>query len=813
MILSIQKLSVAVIILCSISLLSSCTDEKFLFVISRVRVKNYPADTPFVYNNKVNISGNINKDEKTRLEENLANYWADSLYARRVLRFGIQYLLQNPPVFDTSTISTTQSFMSGYLFSQGYFRTAMKDSFYIDTVTKGNKPAQYRTTVIMDIDAGNRALIDSLGYDLRDTALQRITNNNLEDSKIDAGKTPYSKEIIATQLDWLVNLYRDRGYFLLRRDNLAAVVDTLNAALLKPTADPFEQVQILEEAQQRNKEASPVTVSIQQRRFADTTIANTDSSFLKKFYVGKINYYPETYLAEFPDTLLKHSASFNEQTNSAYTVYYRQGQFNPKIFRQFNYLRAARLYNDDLFFKTVNTLGQIGSWKQVDTRTVIRGDSIDINYFLYPDRKQNITYNLEASRNTGDVLTSSNFFGLALNITYRNRNVWHHAVQATTSFTNGVEFTFNQAQAQNNSLLQAFQVSLGQSYSFPRAFIPFKIKRPGRLDFGRTVVSGNISYADRQDYFRLRSIVADYGYDWKRKNKVWQLRFPNIELYSLDTLDLLKEAFVTNPFLRNSFNTGRVVSVKTSLTFSYPGNRNITNYARFGSEVCVPGMNRINDKYYEFIKLEAEYRKSILMRKNTLAMRAFAGVGYNYYVSPALGITLPFYKQFIAGGPNSMRAWGLRQLGLGSSLLSDTSSTFRDRYGDMQLEANLEYRYPIAHFSSVNINGAVFADAGNIWNIRNDPNNPESQFNLSRLGKDIALGIGTGLRFDFSYFLIRIDFGLKMKDPARLENNGWLDLANFTWRNHEFEKYDPNGNLVSAPRNNYAVQLGIGLPF
>lgn len=813
MILSIQKLSVVVIIFCSIFLLSSCTDEKFLFVIPRVRVKNYPVDTPFMYNNKVNISGNINKDEKKRLEGNLINYWADSLFAKRVLRFGIQYLLQNPPVFDTSTISTTQSFMSGYLFSQGYFRTAMKDSFHIDTVTRGNKPAQYRTTIIMNIDAGNRALIDSLGYDLRDTALQSITNNNLKDSKIDAGKTPYSKEIIAAQLDWLVALYRDRGYFLLRRDNLVAVVDTLNTALLKPTTDPFEQVQLLEEAQQSNKETSPVTVTVQQRRLADTTNINTDSSFLKKFYVGKINYYPETYLAEFPDTLLKHSASFNQQTNRAYTVYFRQGQFNPKIFRQFNYLRAAHLYNDDLFFKTVNTLGQIGSWKQVDTRTVIRGDSIDINYFLYPERKQNITYNLEASRNTGDVLTTSDFFGLALNITYRNRNVWHRAVQATTSFTNGVEFTFNQAQTQNNSLLQAFQISLGQSYSFPRAFIPFNIKRPGRLDFGRTVVSGNVSFADRQDYFRLRSVVADYGYDWKKKNKVWQLRFPNIELYSLDTLPLLTEAFITNPFLRNSFNTGRVVSVKTSLVFTYPGGRNISNYARFSSEVCIPGMDKINDKFYEFVKAEAEYRKSILLHKNTLAMRAFAGVGYNYSVSPALGVTLPFYKQFIAGGPNSMRAWGLRQLGLGSSLLSDTSTTFSDRYGDMQLEANLEYRYPIAHFSSVNINGAVFADAGNIWNLRNDPNNPESQFDINRLGKDIALGIGTGLRFDFSYFLIRVDFGIKMKDPARLENNGWLDLADFTWRNHEFDKYDANGNLISAVRNNYAVQLGIGLPF
>ena len=811
MILSIKKTSPTAFILCLIFLLSSCTEEKFLFVINRINVKNYPADTPFVYNNKVNIKGNINKDEETRLQESLVNYWADSLFARKVQKVGILYTVKNPPVFDTSNISITYRFMNGFLFSQGYFNTTITDTFYIDTFYKSKNRAQYRTTVEMNIDIGKRVIIDSLSYNLKDTILQRITRSNIKDSKIEPGKTFYSKEVIGAELDRLVALYRDRGYFLVRRNDLAAVVDTADISLLKPTLDPLEQMEILLAAEEKKEKAPTANISIQQRRLADTSNGNDDSSFLKRFRVGRIYYYPETYLAEFPDSILNHPELFNKHSMTNYSVYDRQGAFNPKIFRQFNYLHTGRFYNDDLFYKTVNTFGQIGSWKQVDTRTVIRQDSVDLYYFLYPDRKQNITYNLEASRNTGDVLSSANFFGLALNIIYRNRNVWHSAVQSSTNFINGVEFSFNQPQT--NSLIQAFQVSLGQTYSFPRAFIPFKIRRPGSYDFGRTVMSANASYADRRDYFRIRSLVAYYGYDWKKKNKVWQLRFPNIELYSLDTLPKLTEAFHDNPFLRNSFNTGRIISIRGNLTLTYSHRYNITNYARFGTELCVPGLNNLNDKYYQFIKAEVEYRKSISLRKTTLAMRAFAGVGYNYHVSPSLGVTLPFYKQFIGGGPNSMRAWGLRLLGLGSSLLSDTSTTFRDRYGDMQLECNLEYRYPIAHYSSVNVNGAIFADAGNVWNVRNDPNNPEGTFDINRLGKDIALGVGTGLRLDFNYFLIRVDMGIKLKDPARLENNGWLDIGNFTWRNHEFDKYNDEGKLISAKRNNYAIQLGLGLPF
>lgn len=814
MILSIRKIPFIALLFCSVSLLTSCTEEKFLLVVNRVKVKNYPVDTPFVYNSKINITNNINKDEKTRLQENLVNYWADSLYARRLQKFGISYSIKNPPVFDTANINPTINFMNGYLFSQGYFNTVIKDSFYVDTVFKGNKPPQYRTTVVMDINAGNRVTIDSLGYDLRDSTLQRITLHNKKDSKIEPGKTFYSKEVIAAELDRLVTLYRKRGYFLMRRNNIAAVVDTLNPLLLKLTLDPFEQVRILEQAKQQQQEKPAVTVTIEQRRLADTSVANkNDTAFLKRFHIGNIHYYPDVIMTEFPDSLINYHNNFKREQFKGYSVYSRSGEFKPTMFRQFNYVRSGQVYNEDNFLKTVNTFGQVGAWKQVDTRTLIRGDSVDLYYFLYPDKKQNITYNLEASRNTGDVLTTSNFFGLALNVTYRNRNLFHSAIQSTTSFTSGVEFTFNKAQTANNNFWQAFQIAAGQTFSFPSAFMPFKPKSQRRPDFGRTVVSFNGAYADRKDYFRLRSLVADYGYDWKNKNKVWQVRFPNIEIYLLDTLPLLIEAFNTNPFLRNSFNTGRIISTRGSLILSYPGRRNITNYVRFSSELCIPGLNYIDDRIYQYVKLEAEYRKTIALHKSFVAMRAFAGVGYNYHVSPSLGVTLPFYKQFIAGGPNSMRAWGLRQLGLGSSLLSDTSTTFRDRYGDMQMEANLEYRFPIAHYSSVNINGGVFADAGNIWNVRDDPNNPEGSFDINRLGKDIALGIGTGLRMDFSYFLIRVDFGIKMRDPARLANNGWLDIANFTWRNTEFDKYDDQGNLIGPKRNNYAIQLGIGLPF
>lgn len=332
----------------------------------------------------------------------------------------------------------------------------------------------------------------------------------------------------------------------------------------------------------------------------------------------------------------------------------------------------------------------------------------------------------------------------------------------------------------------------------------------------RTLLSFNASYADRREFFRLRSLVTAFGYEWKNGNKNWQYRPVNIELYSFDELQGLTDAFATNPFLKYAFNKGSVVSQLLTFNVAYNSKKhpNHSNFIRFGVEEAGSILGRIKSlrsNIYQYLKVDGEYRRRIAYGKTDLALRGFAGVGINYSDDANIGKTLPFFKQFVGGGPNSMRAWGLRQLGLGSSLKSDTSNTFRDRFGDMQLEANIEYRYPITAIGAMKLNGAVFSDFGNIWNIKKDPLNPNAEFSLSRLGKDIAIGVGTGLRFDFDYFLVRVDLGIKLKDPARLERNGWLDVGNFTWINKEFNIVDNAGKRVN--RNNYAIQLGIGLPF
>ncbi|MGI8950547.1 MAG: BamA/TamA family outer membrane protein [Chitinophagaceae bacterium] len=786
--------------------LSSCSVQK------RTTVKNFPADTAFVFNNTIILKGNLNKDERTRLLNNLQSYWDDSLQARKIQSFIFFYKIKNPPIFDTVNISKSIKFMNSYLNSQGYFYTNFKDSFYIDTFRN-----QRRASVSITIDPGKRTLIDSLVYEMKDKKMQKIAQNNFQKTVINPGKTFFSNDIIAAELDRMVGVYRYRGYYLLTRDNLVAVIDTANIALLQLTTDPFEQAEKIAQAEEKKKQNPTCTVVIKQREDEDST-TEADSNYFKQYRNGNIYFYPETKYTEIPDSVLKDTAQYKMYRNfnslHHFTMFYKKGTFTFQPMREHTFMFFDRQYSDFPFYKTINNLSQIGAWQQVDTRSVLRKDTVDFHIFMVPAIKQNVTFSLEASRNTGDFLSSNNLFGLALNATYRNKNVWHRAIQSSTTLSNGVELSFDKSLP----LLQTFQSSISHTYAFPRFIAPFKIDKTNKLDAVRTLLNINASYSERSNFFRLRSFVTSWGYEWKKKNKIWQLKPLNIELYSLDTLPLLDNAFISNPFLRTAFNTGSVISQQLSFTVTYPDKKNphISNYIRFGAEEAGGPfglIKNLQDNIYQYVKVEGEYRRLINYQKTALALRAFAGTGYNYGNNVRFGKTLPFFKQYVAGGPNSMRAWALRQLGLGSSLLSDTaSSLFRDRYGDMQLEANIEYRYPLANIGGVNIGSALFMDVGNIWNIRNDPNNPKGTFSFNRLGTDIAIAAGTGIRFDFNYFLIRLDFGLKLKDPARLENNGWLSLNNFTWRNKEFTVKDAiTGQTIN--RNNFAVQLGIGLPF
>jgi len=779
----------------AIILISSCTS-----------VKNFPKNQPFIYNNKIVIKSNIDKDEKVRLTKELNNYWDDSMQVRKVARLGIFSLIKNPPIYDSINFIRSIRFMDNYLKSQGYYSANYKT----DT-TNQFKYHQHRVTPIVTIELGKNISIDSVSFNLSDSNLQRLAKQNINSSLLKMGK-PYTTQVISNELDRLTALFRRNGYYNFSKDDIYALVDTTDAKFLNLTIDPFELAKLLDDYAKSKKENPKWNITIKQRE--DTT-----SKTSKRFYIGQIYYYPQAGGLDLIDSTIAkpwlHDHAFGN-----HSIRYDKRIIKLNTLKQFTFLKNGEPYNQTNYYKTLNSLGKLGPWKQVDAKFILRdNDSLDLHITLVPDKKLGIEITNEISKNTGD-LTAGDLLGLSLNFTYRNRNVWKQAVQSFTSLRLGLEFNPNDS----GSTLQTFFTTFGHNYSFPRMIaekpartlvnvLPFKFIRNNIFSIldapdKRTILSFNTSYSDRFNLFKLRSINGSFGYEFKREDKTWLYRPINVELYSLDKLSGLDSLITKNPFLQLSFNTGNIIG--QSFTYSQnkisEKNHNRTYLFRMGVEesgFIVGFFKSVQNQVYRYGKIEIEYRESNKHVKSEFAYKLFAGFGFNYG-NGDIGSTLPFFKQFFVGGPNSMRAWGLRQLGQGSSLRYDTSSiSFRDRFGDIRLEANFEYRFQMYNGSFLKVGTAVFADIGNVWNFKKDDSNPNSEFLLKRLYKDIAIGIGTGLRLDFGgYALLRLDVAYKVKDPARPYYDGWLN-------NISLKETRPNGIEV----RNAALQLGIGLPF
>jgi outer membrane protein assembly factor BamA len=250
------------------------------------------------------------------------------------------------------------------------------------------------------------------------------------------------------------------------------------------------------------------------------------------------------------------------------------------------------------------------------------------------------------------------------------------------------------------------------------------------------------------------------------------IRPVNIEYSSLVTKPKLDEIFLNNPSLRNIFTDGFISSFIASLTLN-GGIRKNVNILRTNFEYSPLIAGLINSDFldtnlYRFIKFDVEFVQKLQINKSELVLRVFGGVGYelNSTVNPRKQNTLPFFRQYFAGGPNSMRAWALRKLGPGSVIKDFGTEGAPDRYGDIQLEANIEFRFPAFNISGVKINGALFTDIGNVWLLKKQAGDPEEVFDFDRLGKDLAIGTGVGMRVDLSFFVVRLDYSFKAKNPS-----------------------------------------------
>ena len=479
-----------------------------LFIVSScgVVVKEYPRNRPFIFKTTIKLDGKFSREERESLTSRLKGQLDDSLRAKTVSKL-IYSTLRQPPVFEEIYADNSRQYMKALLNSMGYWR----DSIWYDTVVQKVSKDQLRTTINFMVTPGVQVLLDSIHYNFRSPALRQLIEESKAESKLKTG-LPFSKSVVSDELDRIVDLFRNHGYARFSREELVGIWDTLDVNLLKPTADPIEQLRIWQQLQKESKEPR-ANLEIKLR-------TGYDSSRLINYKVGKIIVYPD---------FSSDTAGLRPQKIVTPGLELRQYRplFHPGIFSDKIAFKAGQPYDQRHYFKTITQLNSMGAWRLVTIEpTFQKGrDSTDLYIRLTPARRYGTSTNLEASSNQS--LLSGNLFGIALNFGLQARNVARRSIQSTTNLRLGVET--GRDTVTDINFIQTRQLALTQSLYFPRA-IPNAPWLPQEIrDNIKSVLSINIANTERRELFNLSSYSAAWGYDFRYKNALFNIRIPNIE--------------------------------------------------------------------------------------------------------------------------------------------------------------------------------------------------------------------------------------------------------------------------------------------
>ncbi len=480
-----------------------------------------------------------------------------------------------------------------------------------------------------------------------------------------------------------------------------------------------------------------------------------------------------------------------------------------KVLRRNILQDEGSLFRNSLQQRSVNRLLGLGPYKFVNLKYRLREaeDSLflDREFFLTPALTQDFSAELEAST----LSSSSNFLGSALNLNYTHRNFLGGAERFQLSFSSGIETQLER----DVSFIRNFNLSLEAKLSIPNFVVPFGLFRAEKAWQARSVALLGGDFQRRTGFFSLSSFRGEFGYEWQpgrfHSHQLYPLQLTQVNL--LDATEEFLQTVNQNPRLQESYTDYFIAGATYQYNYSEqrPGARHDYLFAKARVEpagnlayglysLLRPAQKESYEllglPFAQFFRVEGDGRYHHYREKSDWIVRANLGLAYPYGNSR----TVPFVRQFFVGGSNSIRAWQIRTLGPGTSDagIQDTTA-YNDQTGDIKLELNAEYRFPIYSY----LKGALFVDAGNIWLLEKGPERAEEGvFDWNNFYREIAVGTGVGLRLDITYFVLRLDVAFPLRKPYLEGGPAWV-----------FDEI-----ALGAPgwrRENLAFNLALGYPF
>lgn len=637
-----------------------------------------------------------------------------------------------------------------------------------DSLANKSRKKAPKVDVTYMLHPGEPFYIGKVEYDIEDKNIEQILKlDEPENQKLKPGMR-FTVDALDAERKRIANLLLNDGYFRFNKDFIQFSADTI-----------------------AGQKDIAVTLNLLKYK-ANSSAPETDHP---RYEIRNINY-----LSNDSDRIhLRHRVLLNAtamEEGKPYSASALQRTYN-------NFARLQAVKYTNISFKEVTDaqMDNVSDSKS-DRKSGSISDStvnrlLDCNIQICTNKPSNISFQPEGTNTAGDL-------GAAASLTYTNRNLFRGSEQLSIELRGAYEAITG---------LEGYQDQNYQEYSvegkvvFPRFMAPFLSKNFRRRQTANSELSVSWDLQNRPEFHR-RVFSTAWRYRWTEPRHHLAWRFDLLDLnyvympWISETFkrDYLDDADNRNAILRYNYEDLFIMKIGFGLTYSDGGDAFRLNVESAGN--LLDGFSRalrfktnahgqstfLNIAYAQYAKFDFDYTHLFRFDdRNALALHADLGVAYPYGNSTVL----PFEKRYFSGGANSVRGWGVRELGPGGYKGNDGRIDFINQTGDLKFDLNAEYRTSLFW----KFEGALFVDAGNIWTLRNYADQPNGQFRFDKFYKQIAAAYGMGIRLNFDYFILRFDMGMKAINPA-------------------YESGDEHWAIIHPKfSRDFAFHFAVGLPF
>ncbi|KAA6346097.1 Outer membrane protein assembly factor BamA [termite gut metagenome] len=645
----------------------------------------------------------------------------------------------SPVIYNERDARRSAEEITKAIHNMGYMKASVENPVKI----KKKKLKQF-----YQVTTGKPYYIRTLTYDIVDTLIAGYLAKDTTGVLLKAGMI-FDVNLLDVERQRITNLLVNNGYYKFQKDYITYTADTVS-----------------------NSYAIDLTLRLHLYQIQNDLIPVPHQRYLIN-QVNLITEYDILQPANYNLANRNDSIFYN-----GYSIFFKDKLYlRPKVLTDNIGIQPDAPYREQDVQRTYSYLGRLSALKYTNIRFTETADTTRLNcsIMLSKSKHLSVTTELEGTNSAGD-------FGAAAVLSFQHRNLFRGSESFLLKFRGAYEAISGLQQGYKNDNYSEYGIET--SINFPVFLFPFlssDVRRRIRAttefglqynsqlrpEFSRTVASASWSYKwtrQRQAQHRIDLIDINYLYmPWKSEQfmKDYLTDGQNYVMeYNYKDRLIVRTGYMYNynSSWKTLGNTATTDSYSIRMNFESAGNvlSLISNLVKFPKNEDGE-YSLLNIPFAQYVKADFDFAKNIFIApRNILAFHFAAGIAIPY----GNARVIPFEKQYFSGGANSVRGWSVRGLGPGS--YSGDDGKYLNQFGEIKLDANVEYRSKLFW----KFQGAIFIDAGNIWTTHEYENQPGGAFKLDSFYKQIAVSYGLGLRFDFDFFVIRLDGGMKAINPV-----------------------------------------------